>query len=72
MSKISNKTFKQLCHLISDVICLDNVEEFEEGYKLFNNIPEWWTDEERRICDYQGRMINELCAGIAKIFGREE
>jgi hypothetical protein len=72
MPKISNKTFKQLCHLISDVICLGNVEEFEEEHRLFNNAPEWWTGEERRIYDYQGRMINELCAGIARIFGRKE
>jgi hypothetical protein len=35
-------------------------------------MPEWWTDEEKNICDYQGRIINELDAGIKKIVGREE
>jgi hypothetical protein len=72
MSKISNKVFKELICLISDVICLSNVQEFEGTEELFKNMPEWWTDKERNICDYQGRIINELEAGIKKIFGKEE
>jgi hypothetical protein len=58
--------------VISDVISLNNVEEFDDTGKLFENMSEWWTDEEKNICDYQGRIINELEAGIKKIFGREE
>jgi hypothetical protein len=72
MTKISNKTFKELTRLISDVICLNNVQEFEGTGKLFENTPEWWTDEEKNICDYQGRIINALDAGIKKIFRREK
>jgi hypothetical protein len=72
MPKISNRTFKQIIRLISDIISLGNVEEFEGTGKLFENMPEWWTDEEKQICDYQGRIINELEAGIKKIFGKEE
>jgi hypothetical protein len=72
MAKIPNKTFKQIIRLISDVISLDNVEEFEGTGKLFENIPEWWTNEEKAICDYQGRIINELGTGIKKIFGKED
>jgi hypothetical protein len=72
MAKISNKAFKELTCLISNVISLSNIQEFEDTGKLFENPPEWWTDEEKQICDYQGRIINELDAGIKKIFGREE
>jgi hypothetical protein len=71
MTKISNKVFKELIHLISDVINLNNIEELVDMEKPFENSPEWWTDEEKRICDYQGHIINELEAGIRKIFGRE-
>jgi hypothetical protein len=72
VSKISNKAFKELIHLVSDVISLNNIQEFDGTVKLFENPPEWWTDEEKTICDYQGRIINELEAGIKKIFGKEE
>jgi hypothetical protein len=72
MQKISNKAFKELTCLISNVINLNKVEEFGDTGELFENIPEWWTDEEKSICDYQGRIINELVAGIKKIFGKED
>jgi hypothetical protein len=72
MSRISNKTFKELTRLIFDVISLNRVEEFGGIEELFKDAPEWWTDEEKNICDYQGRIIYELEAGIKKIFGREE
>jgi hypothetical protein len=72
MPKVPKKTFNELTRLISDVINLDNIQEFEGTGKLFENPPEWWTDEEKTICDYHGRIINELDAGIKKIFGREE
>jgi hypothetical protein len=72
MAKISNKTFKELTRLITNVISLDKAQEFEGTEELFENMPEWWTDKEKNICDYQGRIINELEAGIKKIFGREE
>jgi hypothetical protein len=72
MPKISDKTFKELARLIDDVISLNKIQEFEGAEKLFETPPEWWTDEEKNICDYQGRVINELEAGIEKIFGRRD
>jgi hypothetical protein len=75
MPKTSNKAFKELTSLIDAVINLDNVEEFESAYrqaKLFTLPPDWWDETEKQICDYQGRIINELEAGIKKIFGRDE
>jgi hypothetical protein len=65
MATIPNKTAKQIKNMISDVISLTNVEEFD---CRFDSPPEFWSDEEKRICDYQGRIINELLQGIEKIF----
>jgi hypothetical protein len=72
MPKISNKAFKELVRLISNVISLNNVEEFEDTGKLFDCSPEWWSDKEKRICDYQGRITIEMLVGIKKIFRKEE
>jgi hypothetical protein len=71
MATISNKAFKALIGLISDVINLDNVELLVDMEKPFENPPEWWTEEEKRVCDYQGHIISKLEDGIRKIFGRE-
>jgi hypothetical protein len=72
MSRISKKAFKQLTYLISSVISLNSVQEFEDESKLFENPPDWWSDRERQICDYQARISNELCDGIKAIFGMED
>jgi hypothetical protein len=75
MPKIPNKTFKKLTSLIDDVISFNNVEEFESVYgegKLFKLHPQFWTDEEKQICDYQVRISRELLAGIKDIFGKED
>jgi hypothetical protein len=67
--KISKKAFKQLDYLIADVISLNKVTEFEDERELFKNPPALWDDIENQLCDYQGRISNELCDGIRKIFG---
>jgi hypothetical protein len=72
MAEISNKAFREVTRLISDVISLHNVEEFEEDDRLFENPPDCWSEEEKRICDYQARIKNEILAGIEKIFSRRK
>jgi hypothetical protein len=69
MARIAKKTLKQINNLILDVINLNNVEEFDVS---FNSPPEFWTDREKAICDYQGRVMNELMSGIRNIFNMEE
>jgi hypothetical protein len=78
MPKISNKTFRELCSLVYDVISLNSVEEFEEfkecedGDKLFEGPPASWSEIENSICDYQARIEGALLAGIKSIFGKED
>jgi hypothetical protein len=72
--KISNKSWKEIETLISNVVSLNDIEEFNDYFnrELFKNSPEQWEDEERTICDYQGRIINKLILGLGKVFEREE
>jgi hypothetical protein len=65
MAKIPKKNIKQIRLLISSVLSLNNVEEFRDC--SYEDAPEFWTDEEKRMCDYQGRIINELLDGLEKI-----
>ncbi|MDR1201989.1 MAG: hypothetical protein LBL58_10235 [Tannerellaceae bacterium] len=64
MSKISNKTFKKLHHLIDETISLGEVER-----KLFAGPPDMWDEIEKQICDYQTRISRKSIAEIAEIFG---
>jgi hypothetical protein len=72
MPKIAKKTFKQLIRLISEVISLNRVQEFEDGDKLFEDPPDCWEDMERQLCDYQARISGELREGAKKLFGVED
>jgi hypothetical protein len=69
--QISKKAIRKINFLISNVISLNNVEEFQESRheKLFKGPPDTWESEENAICDYQGRIINELRNGLEKILG---
>jgi hypothetical protein len=68
--RISKKAIRKIKRLISNVIALNNLEEFQPlGSKLFNGPPDTWESEENTICDYQGRIINELQAGLEEILG---
>jgi hypothetical protein len=66
MAIVPNKTMKQIKNVVSGVISLTNIEEFYDC--RFDSPPEFWSDEEKRLCDYQGRIINELLQGLEKIF----
>jgi hypothetical protein len=67
MTIVPNKTVKQITRLLSGVISLNNIEEFYDCH--FDSPPEFWGDEEKRLCDYQGRIINELLRGLEEIIG---
>jgi hypothetical protein len=66
MAYMTNKTANQIRSLITNVISLNNTEEFYDC--SFDRPPEFWNDGEKRLCDYQGRIINELLRGLEKIF----
>lgn len=72
MKRISlNKVQKIIQQTIAETICLTRVDEFEEYFHstLFQNPPDKWGDLERAICDYQGRIGNEICNNIKRALG---
>jgi hypothetical protein len=65
MARIPQKTVKQINRLVSNVLSLNNIDEFRDCH--FGDSPEFWNDEEKTLCDYQGRIINELLHGLETI-----
>jgi hypothetical protein len=65
---LSKKVIKEITALIGNVISLNNIEEFEEHEKICNTPPELWNNNEKAICDYQGRITIDLINGLEKIF----
>jgi hypothetical protein len=68
----SKKQMNEIYDLVSYVISLSRVEEFENHHKLFTEPPEFWNEDENCLNDYQVRIEGELLNGISQILTGKE
>ncbi len=61
---INEKLLEKIKDILSGTLCLSNLEEFNEDYKLFEDRPEHWTELETQLCDYTVRIQGEIFSGI--------
>ncbi|MDR0495361.1 MAG: hypothetical protein LBG95_07025 [Treponema sp.] len=62
----SKKKFDKISCEISKILSLENIEEFDVDY---DDHPEFWTDFEKKLCDYTARIEIEILTAIEKITG---
>ena len=67
--KVARKTVKEINSKLSYVLSLDNVDEFKNYGTLFEDNPEYWSDLEKALCDYQYRMQREILIMLSNAFG---
>lgn len=71
---VNKKLINKIAFAISVRLDLQNTKELSEsvGYELFESAPDLWTDFEKAVADYKGRINNEIMGDIKNILGYAE
>jgi hypothetical protein len=62
--KISKKKIVEIEKEISVIFALNNIKEFEED---FEREPVYWSNTEKKLCDYTARIKSEILEMLDKV-----
>jgi hypothetical protein len=65
--RIGKKKLKEIKEIIRNSLSLSNVSPEFEDYYDDDTPPEFWTKEEKILCDYLGRVEREIIKDIENL-----